>query len=420
MSIDEWKESKLDEVCLNITDGSHTSPPSVKNGYYMASVKDMDEYGFAFEDCRMISELDYMKLIKNGCQPQYGDVLIGKDGARYLEDVLVFKQDTKVVLLSSIAILRPDKTKIISEFLYYFLSNKNTRIDIKNNYGSGSAIPRMVLKDFKRVPIPIPPIPEQKAIADTLSCLDDKIELNNRINKTLEEMAQAIFKSWFVDFEPFQDGEFEDSELGRIPKGWRVGMIDEVCTNIFSGGTPSTQNPEFWNGDLNWLSSGETRNALIIDTDKTISDEAVLNSSTRLANKYDVVIASAGQGNTRGQTSLCLIDTYINQSVISLRANGNDVSYSYLYYNLRNRYEELRKISDSSSIRGSLTTKMLKALKIVIPNIEYMQKYSLICSEIIEMSYVNAYQNKNLKSIRDSLLPKLMSGEIRVPVEDVQ
>ena len=227
MSIDGWKEPKLDEVCLNITDGSHSSPPSVEKGYYMASVKDMDEYGFIFKNCRMISETDYMKLIKNGCHPQYGDVLIGKDGARYLEDVFVFKQDTKVVLLSSIAILRPDKTKIISEFLYYFLRNKNTRIDIRNNYGSGSAIPRMVLKDFKRVPIPVPPISEQKAISGILSCLDDKIELNNRINKTLEEMAQAIFKSWFVDFEPFQDDEFEDSELGRIPKGWRVGTIGD-------------------------------------------------------------------------------------------------------------------------------------------------------------------------------------------------
>ena len=133
MISEEWKLQKLADLCNTITDGSHVSPPSVRNGYYMASVKDMAEYGFSFENCRMISENDYFKLTKNGCQPQIGDVLIGKDGARYLEDVFVFKQQEKIVVLSSIAILRPEKTKLVSEFLYHFLSDKNTRLDIKNN-----------------------------------------------------------------------------------------------------------------------------------------------------------------------------------------------------------------------------------------------------------------------------------------------
>ncbi len=316
--------------------------------------------------------------------------------------------------------LRPKNVKEIDpKYVGYYFRSRRFR-DTVTSMASISTRASLNNEILSRLQITIPPMVVQKEIGNILYSLDDKIELNNRINKTLENMAQAIFKSWFVDFEPFQDGEFDDSELGRIPRGWRVGIIDEVCTNIFSGGTPSTKKSNFWNGNLNWLSSGETKNPLIIDTEKTISEEAVLNSSTRLANKHDVVIASAGQGNTRGQTSLCLVDTYINQSVISLRANGYDVSYPYLYYNLRNRYEELRKISDSSSIRGSLTTKMLKALRIVIPSSECIQNYSAICSEMIEMSYLSALQNKKLTLIRDTLLPKLMSGEIRIPIEDVQ
>ncbi len=127
------------------------------------------------------------------------------------------------------------------------------------------------------IELEVPEKEEQHRIVNILKSLDDKIELNNAINKNLEEMAQALFKRWFVDFEfpnengePYKSsgGEFEESELGLIPKGWRVGILDDLCEMIFSGGTPSTKNEAYWNGDLFWLSSGETRNRYIISTEK--------------------------------------------------------------------------------------------------------------------------------------------------------
>jgi type I restriction enzyme S subunit len=135
--------------------------------------------------------------------------------------------------------------------------------------------------------------------------LDDKIELNRRMNETLEALAQSLFKSWFVD-----------ATHSALPKGWRETVLSECCENIFSGGTPSTQSADYWGGDIPWLSSGETRSRFIIDTEKTITPLGVENSSTRPARAGSTVIASAGQGHTRGQTSFLTFDSYINQSVV--------------------------------------------------------------------------------------------------------
>ena len=135
---------------------------------------------------------------------------------------------------------------------------------------------------------------------------------------------------------------------------------------IFSGGTPSTSNPDYWDGNFNWLSSGETRNDFIETTEKKITQEGIENSSTKLAKKGSIVIASAGQGHTRGQTSFLKIDTYVNQSIIVIEPNKNIIDPYFLFYNIKHRYNELRQISDSSSIRGSLTTKIIKNLEIFL------------------------------------------------------
>ena len=178
-----WTTTTIDDVCSLVTDGAHNSPKSVEKGYYMASVKDFTEYGFDFSSCRKISEEDYEKLRKQGCVPQKDDVLVGKDGARYFEDIIIYRQDEQPALLSSIAILRANRQKITSEFLYYTLKTPSIKKVVRDNYGSGSAIPRIVLKDFKRMPFSYPDIDEQRKITALFSVIDAKIQVNNEINK---------------------------------------------------------------------------------------------------------------------------------------------------------------------------------------------------------------------------------------------
>ncbi len=213
----------------------------------MASVKDMTRSGIQIDQCKRISVIDYEKLVMAGCNPINGDVLIAKDGATCLDTVCVYNQNDAIVLLSSIALLRPGPS-LDSFFLRYYFEMPSIVRMLKEGYVSGSVVPRVILQDFKRAPIVLPPLSEQRAIAHILSTLDDKIELNRRMNETLEDIARALFKSWFIDFDPVRakaegrqpfgmneetaslfPSEFEDSELGEIPKGWMVKPLDEVA-----------------------------------------------------------------------------------------------------------------------------------------------------------------------------------------------
>lgn len=176
---------------------------------------------------------------------------------------------------------------------------------------------------------------------------------------------------------------------------WKSCKIGDLG-KIFSGGTPSTKIKEYWDGDLNWLSSGETRNTYIYITDKFITEEGANNSSTKLANKGDIVIASAGQGFTRGQSSMVMIDTYVNQSVIVISPNDK-VNNHYLLYNLKFRYPELRQLSDHASTRGSLTTKIIKGLDINLPDLNTQNKIATIIQYFDKKIETNKRINKNLE-----------------------
>lgn len=332
-------------------------------------------------------------------------------------------------------------------FVYYLLKS----IDF-SQFNVGSGVPTLNRNHLNRVLVADTSYSYEKEVSNVIGILDDKINLNKKINQTLEQMSQTLFKSWFVDFDPVIDNaldagnpipealqsraelrqkvrnsadfkplpaeirslfpsEFEETELGWVPKGWKIDNIGGLSDKIFSGGTPNTSTEEYWNGALNWFSSGETRNALIIETEKKITATGVKNSSTRLSVAGDILIASAGQGHTRGQTSLNTIDTYINQSVVCIRPIKPSYS-TWLYFNLSSRYTEMRAISDSHSIRGSLTTKLISSMKVASPTDELISLFDINCSVFISKIKNNLELSRELKKLRDTLLPKLISGEL--------
>ncbi|MCR5660689.1 MAG: restriction endonuclease subunit S [bacterium] len=179
--------------------------------------------------------------------------------------------------------------------------------------------------------------------------------------------------------------------------GWKQYTLSEVCSRIYSGGTPSTRHPEYWNGNIKWLSSGETSQRFIYDTERTITQEGVDNSSTKLAKKGCTVVATAGQGHTRGQASYLMTDTFINQSVIACEANQNYISPLYLYYNLDSRYEEFRLLSDGTSTRGGLSGWILKRMNIELPPLDVQQKIVNVLKLIDDKIELNTAINGNLE-----------------------
>lgn len=199
---------------------------------------------------------------------------------------------------------------------------------------------------------------------------------------------------------------------------WKKYVLDEVCSRIYSGGTPSTRHPEYWNGDLKWLSSGETSQRFIYDTERTITQEGVNNSSTKLAKKGCTVVATAGQGYTRGQTSFLMTDTYMNQSVIVCEANQDYVLPLYLYYNLDSRYEEFRLLSDGTSTRGSLSGWILKKMDIELPPLNEQQKIISILKGLDRKIEINNKINANLAAKhrfqRHPIRQTLILGEVHL------
>lgn len=277
-------------------------------------------------------------------------------------------------------------------FYFHTFEGQNKILSFANQTG----VPALSqpLKNFKKIRLCLPSLQEQRRIASIVETLNDKIENNIKINDNLYEIVNAYYTSLFKDVE------------------CEMTTIGNYAERIYSGGTPTTSNAAYWDGTFGWFSSGETRNRFVISTEKSITQTGIDNSSTKLASKHDIVMASAGQGFTRGQTSMLLIDTYVNQSVIVIHADRNILPY--LFWNLANRYEELRAISDSSSIRGSLTTKMIAAFEIPCANNDVIQTFSGFAWAVIPQIENNLLENERLAALRDSLLPKLMTGEIDV------
>lgn len=422
MSCNSWKEYKLEEICVDITDGSHSSPNSVEYGYPMASVKDMEYHKINLESCRKISEEDYNKLVKGKCKPNVGDVLIAKDGS-YLKHVNVVKEEIDLVILSSIAILRPNLEKINPDFLKYYLLNPQVKQTLEQGYVSGSAIRRIVLKDFKRFIVEIPSLKEQKKIVDVLTSLDQKIELNNEMNKTLEEMAQALFKRWFVDFEfpneegkPYKSsgGEMVESELGMIPKGWKVYSIADVCDINSSNYSAKEQ----WSY-INYLDTANiTKNK--IDTIQNIDcKNAKVPSRAKRKVKEDSIVYSTVRPNQLhyGIIKKTVPNMIVSTGFVVLDSKLNYIKNDIIYYWLiqDKNTELLQSIGETStSTYPSIKPSDIGNMKLVLPPEKFIENLANKFDEINKLIEELKVEEKQLIYMRDLLLPKLMSGEIYV------
>lgn len=391
----------LDQICTRITDGSHYSPKDIGYGYPMLSVKDMTDFGFDYSSCKRISKNEYTKLLETDCVPQINDVLVAKDGS-FMKHVFVTKEFKEEAILSSIAIIRPN-TKIINPFYlkYYFL-NPSMIKTIKENYVSGSAVPRIVLKDFKKIPISFPKIDKQKAIVNILLSLDDKIELNNKINKILEELAQTLYKRWFVDFEfPNEDGEpykssggeMVESELGLIPKGWSVDFLGEVVNISYGKNLPTK--------------------SLLLKGYPVFGGNGIIGYTDKFLYKNPKVLVSC-RGAASGSVLNSLKNSFVTNNSLILEDNEK-ISYEYLKELSKNRsYFDFV----SGSAQPQVTIASISQCKIIIPQRKTLNEFSKVMkdsNEIIENLY---YENLKLAQLRDELLPKLMNGEIEVPIKE--
>lgn len=297
----------------------------------------------------------------------------------------------------------------ICRWIKYYIDSPQGQAYINRNLNT-TVQATLNVKNLNEMPIPFYSKEYTSNVVKILSSLDRKIELNNKINADLEEMAQAIFKNWFVDFEPFKNGKFVDSELGMIPEGWKVGTLGEFCKCLL-GGTPSRSKEEYWNGEVNWINSGEINKFRILEASEKITELGLAKSATKLLPKKTTVLAITGA--TLGQVSLLEIDTCANQSVIGVLEN-TEVPYEYIYPFIKDRIEMLIQ-HQTGGAQQHINKDNVESLIFLLPAINVLEDYISLVSPMYKRIESQCFENLYLSTLRDTLLPRLMSGELEVP-----
>ena len=307
-------------------------------------------------------------------------------------------------------------------FVYHMLKQKRI-FEYANAVASGTVQKDLTHPAFKSCLIVFPKNKEEQIkIGQVFDNLEHTIENLQKQNQILEQIIQSIFKHGFVDFEfpneqgkPYMSsgGEMIDSELGKIPSGWYIKKIGSEFKLVL-GGTPSTTNKSYWkNGSIAWINSGKINEFRIIEPTAYITDEAVNNSATKLLPKRTTVLAITGA--TLGQVSRIEIDTCANQSVIGI-IESETITSEYIYYCIKHTIREIIS-HQTGGAQQHINKNNVDNSKILIPSIKVLQEYQKIIKPIFDKISSACFEINELTQIRDSLLPKLMSGKIRVPVE---
>jgi type I restriction enzyme S subunit len=295
-------------------------------------------------------------------------------------------------------------TDLDLRFLYYNLLD----FDL-DRLKSGSAVPGLNRDEFYSETIVVPPITEQKKIAFILENLDRQIEVNNRINKNLEDVVQTLFTHQFVNFGPYDD--FEDSPIGEVPKCFDILDMGDICSTR-GGGTPSTENDEYWEGDNLWLTPKDVTSLntkMVFDTTRKITDKGLNNSSTKIMPKKSVLLTSRA---TVGEVVVNREPMGTNQGFICIQPNERVETY-YLSCLLKNKRPEIESRA-SGSTYDEISQTSFNEIKLAVPPKEDIERFENRVEDLYEEIYTRELQNRKLESLRDTLLPKLMSGEIRV------
>ena len=348
---------------------------------------------------KYVSKETYDTWFRAG-HPKIGDILFSTVGTIGLTSLMT--QDVGCIAQNIIALRVNDKL-LNNQYLYYFLNNKTTKINL-NNLNIGGVQPSIKLPHLLNMPISLPPLTEQKRIADILSAIDDKIELNRRINANLEQQTQALYKSWFVDFEPWG---------GKMPEDWRVGTLGEICiTNkrSYSG--------KFYNS-FEYLDTGSVTSNKI-DTIQLLNPtiDKIPSRARRAVTEGDILYSSV-RPNQKHYMFLYnpSSNMVVSTGFIVITANWSGYRYYIYQYLIQDIViQHLQSIAEQSvSTYPSINASDITNLEINIPSNKAIEKYANVMNPIMKQITNNQSENLRLAQLRDTLLPKLMSGEIKVP-----
>jgi len=300
-----------------------------------------------------------------------------------------------------------------------------------SGYLTGSTMPKLTQGNMNRIPLLAPPLPEQRAIAHLLGTLDDKIELNQRTSETLEAMAQALFKSWFVDFNPVRakaegrdpslpkpladcfPSRFVDSELGEIPEGWVVKPIGDLA-EVVGGSTPKTEETDFWKGGRHCWATPKDLSGLsmpvLLDTERKITDSGLSQISSGLLPQGTVLLSSRAP---IGYLAIAEVPVAVNQGFIAMKARPG-TSNLFLLRWASSAYDGIVSRANGSTFL-EISKSSFRPIRIVAPATRVMHAFDRVSRPMYDKIVDHERECRTLAALRDALLPKLISGELRIP-----
>lgn len=295
--------------------------------------------------------------------------------------------------------IRVVSNKLSSKFCAYYLSSPEIKTWVVNS-AVGTTMPNLNSTILGKLPLLVPGIKEQEAIAETLCSLDDKIDLLHRQNKTLEQLAETVFRQWFVE-------EAEES--------WESTTIENVCSKINSGGTPATKISEYYNGEINWYATKELNDNFLFESSSKITKEGLENSAAKLFPENTILIAIYA-APTVGRLGILGTEAAFNQAACGFIADESKICFEYLFLHLLMSRQKLNDMA-SGSAQQNLNVGIMKEFEIVLPPSNVMDSFKKQVRPMYQKIKSNTNQIRTLTQLRDTLLPKLMSGEVRMEMK---
>ena len=414
--MEEWKEYKISEVIDEISMGPFGSNIKVDNfidlGVPVLNGSNLQGFKLNENSFNYVSQEKADSLGK--ANAHRGDVVITHRGT--LGQIIYIPDDSKFeqyVISQSQFRLKLKKDIIRPDFFVYFFHTRLGQHRILMN-ASQVGVPALArpTSTFKDVCIPVPPMEKQNTIMDILHSLDDKIEVNRRINDNLEQQAQALFKSWFVDFEPFKDGEFVESELGMIPKGWYVRSAKDIF-EINIGKTPPRKEQEWFSDsseDNVWVSIADMGSCgmFISESSEYLTNEAIDRFNIIMVERNTVLLSFK---LTVGRVAIADNLLTTNEAIARFILPA-EFYREFLYLYLKQyKYEYL---GSTSSIATAVNSKTIKGMKLLIPPTSIISDFSEITKPLFDKIRYTLQESRRLAQLRDTLLPRLMSGELDI------
>ena len=354
-----------------------------------------------------ISEDKFNEIKNKFGVPLKGDILltsVGTIGIPYLvkEDDLFYFKDGNLTWLKDF------KDTISSNFIIHWIKS-NIGKEALNSITIGSTQSAITIQGLKNLELKLPPLQEQQSIASILSAIDDKIENNLAINKTLEEMAMALYKHWFVDFGPFQDGEFVESELGMIPKGWEVNRVKDFG-DVITGKTPAKKSPEHFGDVIPFITPTDFKDygKHIVSANRYISELGIKKLNKNILPINSVIVTCIG--SDMGKVALSKTQSLTNQQINSLKSEH----YLYMYCFFISNYTLLKRMAGDGTTMPIINKSSFENIKVIYPSKILLNDFEKLINDYDEQILSNTLENLTLAQLRDTLLPQLISGALRL------